>query len=49
MVALSPLRRITVALERSPYDVVIGDGGLRRIVGRNSWRASARDAGSGDQ
>ena len=31
MVASPTLRRISVALERNPYEVVIGAGGLNRL------------------
>ena len=31
MTAITPLHHIRVALERNPYDVVIGDGGLARL------------------
>lgn len=31
MTTITPLHHISVALERNPYDVVIGDGGLARL------------------
>ena len=31
MTTITPLHHIRVALERNPYDVVIGDGGLARL------------------
>ena len=31
MTTITPLHHIHVALERNPYDVVIGDGGLARL------------------
>ena len=32
MTTITPLHHIRVALERNPYEVVIGAGGLARLV-----------------